>query len=103
MRLPTDRSEANTRTLSTGNMRSARIFSITVPTIPVAPTTATFNRLEVGTAKVYFELANWGSRTGLFLPKSFELRWRHLLGRLDLGRACVLTPLHLRDENWVHV
>src|SRR5207302_11119098 len=47
---PADRSDASAITLSTGNLRSARTFSVSWPTIPVAPTTATFNRLGVGTA-----------------------------------------------------
>ena len=40
-RWPADRSEASNRRVSTGNSRSARIFRISSPTAPVAPTTAT--------------------------------------------------------------
>src|SRR5690242_18952708 len=52
--LPTDRSDAKTRTVTIGNCSCARILSISQTTSPVAPTTATFNRLGVGTASVYF-------------------------------------------------
>src|SRR5579864_7270087 len=40
---------------SLGKFRWASTRSISWPTIPVAPTTATFNRLEVGTPSVYFD------------------------------------------------
>src|SRR6266849_1641654 len=46
----------------TGKLRCESTRSISLPTIPVAPTTATFNRLEVGTGSVYFDLAGWGRR-----------------------------------------
>ena len=39
--LPIERSDASATTSSTGNFRSARICSISPPTLPVAPTTAT--------------------------------------------------------------
>ena len=39
---PTDRSEATGNNSDTGNCLSSNIFRITVPTSPVAPTTATF-------------------------------------------------------------
>ncbi len=38
---PVDRPEASAATSSTGNCRSASVFSISRPTAPVAPTTAT--------------------------------------------------------------
>ena len=38
---PVDRPEASAATSSTGNPRSANVFSISRPTAPVAPTTAT--------------------------------------------------------------
>ncbi|OPZ52801.1 MAG: hypothetical protein BWY89_01850 [Bacteroidetes bacterium ADurb.BinA012] len=40
--LPTERSDAAGKSLSTGNCLSSRTFSIILPTIPVTPTTATF-------------------------------------------------------------
>src|SRR2546421_11516024 len=40
---PSERSEASALSLATGNLRCARIRSISWPTMPVAPTTATFN------------------------------------------------------------
>src|SRR5690606_2023999 len=40
--LPTDFSDATGINSVTGKLRSAKTFSITSPTIPVAPTTATF-------------------------------------------------------------
>ena len=39
--VPADRSDASAITSSAGNSRSARMFSISRPTLPVAPTTAT--------------------------------------------------------------
>src|SRR2546427_769719 len=39
--LPTERSDANTRSSRTGNLRSSRILSVAWPAAPVAPTTAT--------------------------------------------------------------
>ena len=39
--LPTERSEAKTRSSRTGNFRSSRSLSVVWPTAPVAPTTAT--------------------------------------------------------------
>jgi hypothetical protein len=38
---PAERGEARATTSLTGNWRSARVFSISRPTLPVAPTTAT--------------------------------------------------------------
>ena len=38
---PTERAEARAATSLTGNLRSARVFNISRPTAPVAPTTAT--------------------------------------------------------------
>jgi len=40
-RLPVERSDARATTSSTGNFRSCRICNISLPTLPVAPTTAT--------------------------------------------------------------
>src|SRR5438876_4272265 len=40
---PSERSDASALSLATGNFRCARIRSISWPTMPVAPTTATFN------------------------------------------------------------
>jgi hypothetical protein len=51
--VPTDLSDAIALTWAAGNPRCARIFNITWPTSPVAPTTATFNRRGEGTTKVY--------------------------------------------------
>ena len=39
--VPSDLREASATISSTGNSRSARMFSISRPTLPVAPTTAT--------------------------------------------------------------
>ncbi len=39
--LPTDRADASAITSSAGNERSASVCSISRPTLPVAPTTAT--------------------------------------------------------------
>ena len=39
--VPVERPEATAATSSTGNWRSASVFSISRPTAPVAPTTAT--------------------------------------------------------------
>src|SRR5690606_15775765 len=52
--LPTDRSEATNNNSVIGKFRSANILIITSPTIPVAPTTATFiiNRLKIVWTKV---------------------------------------------------
>src|SRR2546421_2931383 len=76
--MPFDLSEARAMTRSLGKFRCDRMRSISVPTIPVAPTTATFSRLEVGTASVYFGLAKCArSRT---LPPNgaeFHLGFRH--------------------------
>ena len=58
--MPFDLSEARAMTRSLGKFRCDRMRSISVPTIPVAPTTATFSRLEVGTAKVYFDPGRMG-------------------------------------------
>ena len=41
MSCPTDRPEASATMSSTGKLRSASVFSISRPTAPVAPTTAT--------------------------------------------------------------
>jgi hypothetical protein len=41
MRLPVERPLATAATSSAGNSRSARMFSISRPTLPVAPTTTT--------------------------------------------------------------
>src|SRR5712691_6987223 len=43
MALPTERSEAKTRSAFTGNLRSSRILSVVCPTAPVTPTTAMVN------------------------------------------------------------
>ena len=48
-----DLSEATTNNSVTGKLRSANTFSITSPTIPVAPTTATFIMMNLK-----FQLAN---------------------------------------------
>jgi hypothetical protein len=58
---PFDRSEASAMTRSAGKLRCASTRSISLPTMPVAPTTATFNRLEVGTPKVYFDSERIGA------------------------------------------
>src|SRR5690606_35098052 len=52
--LPIDLSEATNNNSVIGKFRSANILSITSPTIPVAPTTATFiiNRLKIAGTKV---------------------------------------------------
>ena len=39
--VPVERDDATAATSSSGNCRSARMFSISRPTFPVAPTTAT--------------------------------------------------------------
>src|SRR5690606_5830530 len=46
--LPAERSEAGGTSVPTGKLRSARIDSITSPTAPVAPTTATLKRRVCG-------------------------------------------------------
>src|SRR5437899_4315850 len=61
---PTDLSDAKAVTFATGNLRWTRILSICWPTSPVAPTTATFNRLEVGTRLSLVRLGQ-GWRTSL--------------------------------------
>src|SRR5260221_4129305 len=43
---PAERSEATAQTSDTGNARSARMLSISWPTTPVAPTTATLNAIS---------------------------------------------------------
>ncbi len=43
---PADLAEASGTSSSTGNARSSRMRSISVPTAPVAPTTATFSFLQ---------------------------------------------------------
>jgi hypothetical protein len=43
---PADRADANGNSSSTGNARASMIRSISVPTAPVAPTTATFRAME---------------------------------------------------------
>ena len=63
--MPMERFEASATTSSTGNWRSARMSSISRPTLPVAPTTATLKpmafvlllkllpaRLSCGPAKI---------------------------------------------------
>ena len=45
--LPTERVEARATTSSAGKVRSCRIFSISRPTFPVAPTTATLTPMSL--------------------------------------------------------
>src|SRR3989475_8783286 len=84
---PFDRSDARAMTCSLGNCRCARTRSISFPTIPVAPTTATFNRLEVGTAKYCFDPGRIGDGgAGVYLR-----------------RASLLLPLHGDHERRMHI
>src|ERR1700674_5593388 len=87
---PAERPLASARTSPIGNFRCFSTFSISAPTTPVAPTTATLKRRggDPATCRVYPRLGE-GVDPGLH---ALHLAEAELLG--DQGRAVQLLGLH---------
>src|SRR5216683_3459772 len=128
--MPFDRSDAMATMRSTGKLRCESTRSISLPTIPVAPTTATFSRLEVGTGSVYFDLVRfaicarfreiarnsipdsvifpqiaWPRSIGELARRERRLRWWRRWWRLrrpELRSTRLLLLLHRGDERGMH-
>src|SRR4051794_26512849 len=71
---PTERDEASATTSSTGKFRSAKICSISRPTLPVAPTTATLYPMAGGDRRRgwvwQLSSATLGTTEGLFCARA---------------------------------